>query len=92
MSAGNDREFIDFLQRKEKGGRPMKCPLLTMVAYPITEPISHTDRDCLKEECAWWSSELNQCDPTGLLPWFYDIGGHLEELVKKMPHEEQFRK
>ena len=39
----------------------MKCPLLTMVAYPITEPINHADRNCLKEECAWWDETTNRC-------------------------------
>lgn len=90
MSFGNEREFIDYLQRKE--GKTMKCPLLERYVDTTVEPYKGGFRDCLKEECACWSRALNQCDPTGLLPWLVKLIGVLEEMVEKMPHELQFRK
>jgi len=70
----------------------MKCPVL-QIGVIAGQPIAKkSDSDCLKEECAWWSEEHSQCDPTGLLPWLIHIESRLSDLVDKMPHEEQFRK
>lgn len=84
MSFGNEREFIDYLQRKE--GITMKCPLMFNGAMVVVAKGKGTKIDCLKEECACWSRALNQCDPTGLLPWLVKFIGVLEEMVEKMPH------
>jgi len=70
----------------------MKCPKLVH-HRPI--PAGWEEAffgDCLKEECAFWNTTLNQCDPTGLIPVLLKIEECLELIVKKMPHEEQFRK
>ena len=51
--------------------------------YP---PAKEESIQCAKESCAWWSEEMGQCDPTGLLPWFKHIEGHLAKLAGKSPH------
>lgn len=90
MSFGNEREFIDYLQRKE--GKTMKCPLARVSVgwRGNTEVIEHPD--CIKEECACWDKELGRCDPTGLIRPLIRLVEELEEIKKKMPHELQFRK
>lgn len=70
----------------------MKCPLLLISSPGLGRREDTTASDCLKEECDWFSKELQQCDPTGLLPWFITLVSTLEDIVDKMPHEEQFRK
>ena len=92
MSAGNEREFIDFQQNKEKGGRSMKCPMLTMYATSFKPPEEFKDRDCLKEECAWWDEKFEQCGIKTVLCTLVGLDRELVELVAKMPHEEQFKK
>lgn len=84
------RRGIEGNKRREE--KAMKCPLFQAGWLMKDNVGTSSEADCLKEDCAWWNSELNQCDPTGLLPWLKNIEGHLEELVDKMPHEEQFRK
>ena len=70
----------------------MKCPLREVSVYD-KESVHHWEQaDCLKEDCAWWSKEMNQCDPTGLLPWLKNIEGYLEELKLKMPVASPFGK
>lgn len=70
----------------------MKCPLLKNDLFIDGEWFSRKASDCLKEECAWWSVEMNQCDPTGLLPWFLKLMGVLQDMVDKMPSPEFFKK
>ncbi|MBA7580550.1 hypothetical protein ES708_22443 [subsurface metagenome] len=91
MSAGNDREFIDHLQKKEKGGRSMKCPLLTADFTAGKTKVSYIPRDCLKEECAWWVRVEHKTGTTHegcSIAGIFDVLYHIAE---KMPHEEQFR-
>lgn len=60
-----------------------KCPLRSHsykgAAY---DQGTYEDLDCLKAECAWWTAEYNQCDPTGLIPWFIELNRHLADLTK----------
>lgn len=70
----------------------MKCPLFTMYAATYTEPDKYKDRECLKEKCAWWDEETNECSKLSeekALRW---ISRSLQEIRLKMPHEAQFRK
>lgn len=90
MSAGNEREFIDYLQRKE--GKTMKCPRKKHLVMNNDNSWDDLFGECLKEECAYWNKGLKTCDPTGLLPRIDRLIWVIEELVKKMPHELQFRK
>lgn len=39
----------------------MKCPLLTLGALNLYGNTDGKTPNCLKEECAWWVDELNQC-------------------------------
>lgn len=61
MSFGNEREFIDHLQSKEKEGRAMKCPLFWMHWLDKESKMDIEDTDCLKEACAWWDSVGQRC-------------------------------
>ena len=70
----------------------MKCPLFQSRRLTDSGGWESTPQDCLKEECARWSKESNQCDPTGMLPLLIHIESRLSELIDKMPHEAQFRK
>ena len=92
MSAGNDREFIDFLQSKEKGGRSMKCPLIAIAWGNLAKNQPVIYPDCLKEECAWWNSELEACSVVSLELELASLVEVLTAIGSKMPHEEQFRK
>jgi len=52
MSAGNEREFIDFQQGKEKGMAGKLCPLVSRdggMGY------------CQEERCAWWHPGKQMC-------------------------------
>ncbi len=92
MSAGNDREFIDFQQGKQKGGRSMKCPLREVPKFDEEGEAHFEQADCLKKECAWWESPDLGCAFLLISLRLGTICEVLTELVKKMPHEEQFRK
>jgi len=65
----------------------MKCPLLTDKNYGEQLERTMAKGDCLKEECAWWSDEMEQCDPTGMLPTIIAIRNTLGKLVDKMRPE-----
>ena len=92
MSFGNEREFIDEQQSKEKGSRAMKCPLfaLGILAYRGTD--KGALYDCLKEECAWWDRENEDCAIFGVMSCLEAIGGVLTEIKDKMPQPRQFVK
>ena len=67
----------------------MKCPILPQVWLPPGEKGKWQQPDCLKEECAWYQKELENCIvyqagmELGVLITF------IEDLVSKMPHEEE---
>lgn len=90
MSAGNKREFIDYLQRKE--GKTMKCPLLKGRVPLPNGVIADEPQECRREECVCWDSGEGWCDPTGLIRPLIRLVQVLEEIKEKMPHELQFRK
>jgi len=48
MGAGNEREFIDHLQAKERGGLTMKCPKCGAV---MTQGAPHVLYPCRQWEC-----------------------------------------
>jgi len=70
----------------------MKCPLIIGLAGYNPDEDVLTEADCLKEECAWYQKDLENCIvyqagmELGVLLTF------IEDLVNKMPHEKQFRK
>jgi len=92
LSAGNDQEFIDFQQSKEKGGRSMKCPLSITGQIGYEKEFIGAAADCLKEECAWWHEGLKACSIYLIQEQLALVFGTLREPVDKMPHEEQFRR
>ncbi len=92
MSAGNDREFIDYQQNKEREGRVMKCPLRRNVEVNAEGGFNNTFLDCLKEECAWWSKSMEACCIPVLAANLMGLNQIMLHLADKMPHEEQLRK
>ncbi len=92
MSFGNEREFIDFLQAKEKGGRAkMFCPLL-WIAKPEVDIGLSSEHDCLKEECAWWDEVKNCCCIKVIGKESTLIQLKLSDMIDKMPHERSYVK
>ena len=65
----------------------MKCPLLKGEMNLDDAGVSMEFIDCLKEECAWWSDEQKQCDPTGMLPFFIALGNTLGVIADRMPKD-----
>ncbi len=63
----------------------MKCPLQLHAYHIASENVDIHDTECSRGECAWWSKEAGQCDPTGLIPWVQDLIRALDSLVDKMP-------
>ena len=70
----------------------MKCPLSNSMVTDKSGELEFTFRDCLKEECAWWDTEEQSCDPSGLRHHLKSLIAQLWVLTEKMPHEEQFRR
>jgi len=70
----------------------MKCPLLTMYATTFDTPERFQDRDCLKEECAWWDEAEKECVIIFLEKDLAGIWTMLLGIKDKMPHAEQFKR
>ena len=70
----------------------MKCPLMPDKDYSIQLEKHLNGGDCLKEECAWWNSELEACVLVSLDFDLISLIGALTAIGDKMPHEEQFRR
>ena len=90
MSFGNEREFIDYLQRKE--GKTMKCPLLSASITTEDRRQGYQEWDCLEEECACWDKAREMCVGSSLLVEIALLTKVLSDIRDKMPHELQFRK
>lgn len=70
----------------------MKCPIIRAHQLLEGKNIDLGQAECLKKECAWWSKEKKQCDPTGMLPWFRDLCDLFTDIRDKMPRSDQFLK
>jgi len=70
----------------------MNCPIAR--AGQLARKQYDTDElsDCIKEECAWWQSELQNCIVYQAGMEIGTLCLFLEDIKNKMPHEEQFRK
>jgi len=70
----------------------MKCPLtLKALFYPAGE-IEARGADCLKEECALWDERRLCCEYRSTRIELSRLIERLDEIIKKMPHEEPFRR
>lgn len=67
----------------------MKCPLFVKDVFFTKEGREAIVAPCLKEECAWWDSGVEQCGFLTVSEALKGIQGYLGEIMKKMPHEEQ---
>jgi len=70
----------------------MKCPMLTMYALSFEAPEHFKDRDCLKEECAWWSDHSKICSVKMAQVNLGSIADSLDAVLQKMPSPEFFKK
>jgi len=68
----------------------MKCPLMLMGWESKLNEKSFEPMDCLQEGCAWWDDVTEQCCFKTLTRGIVPIINDLKELVKKMPHIEEF--
>lgn len=70
----------------------MKCPLRSFRGKGTYDQDQSEDLDCLKEECAWWQKDLENCI---IYQAGMEIGTlclFLEDIKDKMPKEFQFGK
>lgn len=70
----------------------MKCPLRYLETHYPDEQIGRDQLDCLKEECAWWIKEADQCAAALAPRHLFTLEKMLGLILDKMPHELQFRK
>lgn len=52
---------------KKKKDEALKCPLFEAASHFRGVTATHHETDCLKERCAWFNDDANNCDPMGLL-------------------------
>lgn len=92
MGFGNEQEFIDFQEAKERREQAMKCPLFCMNRehWELEDPTHLTD--CLKEECGWWNDILKECRFVSADRRLGEIANFLGAISVKMPHAGQFKK
>ena len=64
----------------------MKCPLLVRIRQPDPSHKTVYPANCIRDKCAFWSIEMKEYDPTGLLPWLKHIEGHLAKLAGEHAH------
>ena len=67
----------------------MKCPLLIIATLSGQGRYDWAKSDCLKEECAWWVNNSQQCVMNKLGVELWVIGEVLEEIRDKMLHEKE---
>lgn len=68
----------------------MKCPLSAKIDYMTGDTLHTTWSECLKEECAWWSSLHGWCDMNSIAQSLWELKNALRDILEKMPHAEQF--
>ncbi len=69
----------------------MKCPLILMAWLLKTGEMPQKQADCFKEECVWWSGDLQMCCVRGIARELWEIEKTLQHVMNKMPHEGQFK-
>jgi len=70
----------------------MKCPLIKNILEIDTGETKQDLVDCLKEECAWWIAGDERCAVLVAAAHLIGLVAVGDELLKKMPHEGQFRR
>jgi len=58
----------------------MKCPLRMTKDEEVSGRHWLVADDCIKEECAWWNSTYEECDPTGFMHDLERIADELAEI------------
>lgn len=61
----------------------MKCPMLTMYAITLKKPEEYKDRECLKDDCAWWLEDTQLCSIKELALETRYSQDRLQDLVNK---------
>ena len=70
----------------------MKCPILEASVNTNFGYLNGDEGKCLKEDCAWWDKDHEQCVALLISTGLWVISNKLSRIKDKMPHEGQFRK
>ena len=66
----------------------MKCPLLQAGWLMKDNVGTSSEADCLKEECAWWDREAQECALLSIGARLGTLCDAAYELIEKMPEED----
>ncbi|MBA7707090.1 hypothetical protein ES703_115955 [subsurface metagenome] len=70
----------------------MKCPLRPFEKGDRYSKDGAYGTACIKEDCAWWDKDQEQCAVMLISTGLWVISQELRELKEKVPHEGQFRR
>jgi len=70
----------------------MKCPLVFSSNVTGMGEQRFVFADCLKEECAWWARNIDECVINAHYRVFSSILNRLDSIETRMPYEGQFRR
>lgn len=70
----------------------MKCPVLAVGYMAFHDAKVWEKCACIKEQCAWWDRQNEQCAVLTLGVGLWLVNKELLELLTKMPHVGQFTK
>lgn len=70
----------------------MKCPLLAPTFRTVKGEMKLLYPDCIKEECAWWRGDHEECAILGLSYQLEALACALVTVQKNMPRVGQFTK
>ncbi len=70
----------------------MKCPLSMVMLGSYSTNVMVEPRDCLKEECAWWQKEMENCIIYQIGMFMGVLASQVDDIGRKMPHLEQFKR
>lgn len=62
----------------------MKCPIRYNVWVDKDNKPILLDQDCLKEECAWWDSDLTRCVMLSIPTYLNTLDRSLNNLAKEL--------
>jgi len=70
----------------------MKCPLLAIGYLSIGDQALDEKCECLKEECAVWDRDLEQCSEVTKAKALDRLERVMTDILEKMPGASQFTK
>ncbi len=70
----------------------MLCPILSAPTARTAFTEHFADVNCLKEECAWWQKEMENCIIYQIGMFMGVLASQVDDIGRKMPHLEQFKR